>query len=312
MSAEEGAVARAEPGAVLIAGASGLIGQRLCRSLRAQGRPLICLSRAPRPSAAGQRWITWEELPSALPGTAAIVNLAGEPVAGRRWTEKVKRDIRESRTRAAQSITAALAATPAAQRPAVLIQASACGIYGDRGDEILDESAAPGADFLAEVCRAWEEAGRGAEALGLRCVFLRISVVLAPEGGALAKMLPIFRLGLGGPLGGGRAWMPWIHADDLIGMIETALQDSRWRGPVNACAPQPARNADFTRALGRALHRPAVLPVPAFALRLLFGEGGAVLLASQRLRPAAAERLGYRFRHPELAAALQELLTGRP
>lgn len=298
----------ASTGAVVIAGASGLIGRRLCTSLHALGNPLICVSRAPRASGDGVRWITWDELPRELPGAAAIVNLAGESVAGRRWTDKVKRDILDSRLRAAQAITAAVAAMPAGHRPRVLIQASACGIYGNRGDELLDESAALGTDFLAEVCRAWEEAGRGVEALGLRCVMLRIGIVLAPEGGALKKMLPPFQLGLGGPLGNGRAWMPWIHADDLISMILAMLQDERWRGPVNASAPEPARNADFTRALGRALHRPAFLPMPAFALRLLFGDGGAMLLASQRLRPAVAERLDFRFRHPELAGALSHLL----
>lgn len=302
----------AEPAAVVIAGASGLIGQRLARSLRVQGRPLICVSRAPRPAEPGVRWITWEQLPAALADAAAIVNLAGEPVAGRRWTEKVKSQIRDSRVRGGVAITAALAAVPAPQRPAVLVQASACGIYGDRGDEILDETAAPGADFLAEVCRAWEDASAGAETLGVRRVILRIGIVLAPEGGALKKMLPPFRLGLGGRLGSGRAWMPWIHADDLIGMIEAALQDPQWRGPVNACAPHPVRNADFTIALGRALRRPAVLPMPACALRLLFGEGGGVLLASQRLRPAAAERFGFPFRHPDLSAALAKLLNVQP
>lgn len=294
----------ADTGAVVIAGASGLIGRRLCAALRAQGAPLICVSRAPRRSSEALRWITWEELPGALSGAAAIVNLAGEPVAGRRWTEKVKREIRASRVGTAETVAAAVAATPAAQRPRVLVQASACGIYGDRGDEVLDESAAAGTGFLAEVCQAWEQAGRGVEPLGLRCVLLRTGIVLAPEGGALKKMLPIFRWGLGGPLGSGRAWMPWIHADDHVGLILAALRDERWRGPVNAAAPQPARNADFTRALGRALRRPAILPVPAFALRLMFGEGGTVLLASQRLRPAVAEGLGFRFGHPHLEETL--------
>jgi len=301
----------AEPAAVVIAGASGLIGQRLARRLRAQGRPLICVSRAPRPAEPGLRWVVWDELPAALADAAAIVNLAGEPVAGRRWTEKVKSQIRDSRVHTGVALTAALGAIPAHQRPAVLIQASACGIYGDRGEATLDESAEPGTDFLAEVCRAWEEAGSGAEALGLRRVLLRIGIVLAPEGGALKKMLPPFRLGLGGRLGNGRAWMPWIHADDLVGMIESAIQNPPWRGPVNACAPHPVRNADFTRALSRALRRPAFLPVPAFALRLLFGEGGTMLLASQRMHPAAAERLGYAFRHPQLEPALADLLQNR-
>jgi uncharacterized protein (TIGR01777 family) len=299
-------------GAVVIAGASGMIGRRLCTSLRAQGQPMICVSRAPRASGGGMRWITWEELPEALPGAEAIVNLAGEPVAGRRWSAKVKESIRASRVSAAEAITRALTHIPAARRPPVLIQASACGIYGDRGDEILDEQASLGRDFLASVCRDWEEAGRATEALGLRCVLLRIGIVLAPEGGALGKMLPPFRMGVGGRLGDGQAWMPWIHAGDLTHLILAMLQDDRWRGPVNACAPHPVRNADFTRALGRALLRPAILPVPAFALRLIFGEGAGMLLASQRLRPAAAESLGFRFRHPELPAALADLLAAGP
>lgn len=299
-------------GAVIVAGGSGLIGGRLCPGLHALGVPLICVSRAPRASGQGVRWITWEELPQVLPGASAIVNLAGEPVAGRRWTEKVKRDIRASRVRAAEAIAAAIAAAPPDLRPRTLVQASACGIYGDRGEEVLDETSALGSGYLAEVCRDWETAGQRVEQLGVRLTLLRIGIVLAPEGGALKRLLPIFRLGLGGPLGNGRAWMPWIHADDLVGMILAALRDERWRGPINAAAPVPVRNAEFTGELGRALHRPAFLPVPAFGLRLMFGEAGAMLLASQRLRPAVAERNAFRFAHPALAGALADLLRKSP
>lgn len=297
---------------LIVTGASGLIGTRLCVALERAGRPVVRVSRAPR----GPGWASWEELPRLAADGAAVVNLAGAPVAGRRWTAAVRAEILSSRVRAAEAVAAAA--------PRVWLQASAVGWYGDRGDEVLDESAAPGRDFLAEISRAWEApalayAGTNADAAcasGIaapppRAVVLRFGVVLAPEGGALQKMLPIFRAGLGGRLGSGRAWMPWIHADDAISMILATLDDPRWRGPVNVVAPEPVRNVDFTRALAATLRRPAFLPAPAFALRAAFGGGAQVLLASQRAVPAVARARGYRFRWPDLGLALADLLAAR-
>lgn len=296
-------------GPIVLTGASGFIGSRLRAALRARGASLRLISRAARiADQPGEEWFEWEDLTRAVRGAAAIVNLAGEPVAGRRWTASAKAAIRDSRVQAGESVVAALRVTPAAQRPAVLVQASAVGWYGSRGDALLDETSDPGDDFLAEVCRAWEQSSAAADALGLRRVVARIGLVLACDGGALAKMLPPFRLGLGGRLGDGRQWMPWIHADDAVAMLLAMLDDPRWTGPVNVCGPDPLRNADFTRALGRALHRPAALPMPEFALRLLFGEGATPLLASQRAVPALARRLDFRFAHPGLDGALAALL----
>ncbi len=295
-------MAAADRAPIVVAGASGLIGTRLCAALERRGRPLVRISRIPR----GPGWARWEDLPRVVAGAAAVVNLAGEALAGRRWTARLRRDIRDSRVRSAAAVAAA--------QPALWLQASAVGFYGERGDELLTEASAPGDGFLAEVCRAWEEpcAAYAAGAPAARCALMRFGVVLAPEGGALGKMLPIFRRGLGGRLGDGRAWMPWIHAEDAVGMLLAALEGEAWRGAVNVTAPTPARNADFTRALARTLHRPAFLPVPAWALRAAFGAGGTLLLASQRATPAAAQRMGFQFRHPELAPALADLLARPP
>jgi hypothetical protein len=193
-------------------------------------------------------------------------------------------------------------------RPRVLVSASAVGYYGDRADEELDESAVAGTGFLAEVCVAWEREALAAERLGIRVVCLRTGIVLAPGGGALARMLPAFRLGAGGKLGSGRQWMPWVHVDDVVGILLHALREEGIRGPLNAVGPRPVTNAELTRALGRALHRPAVLTVPTFALRVAFGELSEVLTASQRVLPAVAERTGYAFLHAALAGALAAAL----
>jgi uncharacterized protein (TIGR01777 family) len=295
---------------VVVTGASGLIGTRLRAALRARGVPLRLISRTARVTEEpGEEWLAWEDLALAVRGASAVVNLAGEPVAGRRWTAAVKTKIRHSRVRAGVLVAEALAATPAPQRPRTLVQASAVGWYGTRGDALLDETAETGDDFLAEVCRAWEDSSAGVARLGVRRPLARFGIVLAREGGALAKMLTPFRLGLGGRIGDGRQWTPWIHADDAIGMLLAMLDDLRWSGPINVCGPDPQRNAEFARALGRALHRPAALPMPEFALRLLFGEGAVPLLASQRAVPAVARRHDFRFRHPTLDGALAELLA---
>jgi uncharacterized protein (TIGR01777 family) len=193
--------------------------------------------------------------------------------------------------------------------PRVLVCASAVGIYGSRGDEELTESSAPGEGFLSEVCQAWEREADAACALGVRVVKLRIGVVLAPEGGALREMLPPFRMGVGGRIGSGRQWMSWIHAADLVGLVQFALDNDALHGAVNATAPAPERNADFARQLGRALHRPALLPAPAFALKALFGEMAGMLLGGQRVLPRAAEAAGFRFRHPQLPGALEDIFV---
>ncbi len=238
-----------------------------------------------------------------MPETDAIVNLAGESIASGRWTAARKAAIRSSRVEATRALVDAAAA--ASPRPKVLVNASAIGYYGAHGDEPLDETAAPGADFLARVCVEWEAEARRAEALGLRVVLLRLGVVLAPDGGALSAMLLPFRAGLGGAIGGGRQWMSWVHRDDVVGLLREAVGNAEYAGPVNATSPNPVTNRDFTRALGRALHRPTVLPVPGIGLRLLLGEMATMLLTGQRVLPKAAERLGYAWQQPELPAALE-------
>ena len=276
---------------VAISGASGFIGQHLLKSLAEAGHSMRALSRHARAES--------------LREADVIIHLAGEPVA-QRWTAAAKQRIRDSRVVGTHNLVETLATLP--RRPEALICASAIGYYGSRGDEILTESSAPGSGFLPEVCVAWEREAQAAEAFGIRVVRVRIGVVLAAGGGALPRMLLPFRMGVGGRLGSGRQWMSWIHLDDLAALFQLAVE-SRVRGPLNAVAAQPVTNSDFTRELARVVRRPAVFPVPEFALRLLFGEMADVLLASQRVMPAAAEAAGFRFRFPQLASALSGLLT---
>jgi hypothetical protein len=237
-----------------------------------------------------------------MPEIDAIVNLAGEPIVSGRWTAARKAEIRRSRIEATRALVDAAAA--AEPRPRMLLNASAVGYYGDRGDTPVDETARPGTGFLARVCVDWEAEAHRAEALGLRVVLLRLGVVLAPDGGALSSMLLPFRAGLGGPLGGGRQWMSWVHRDDVVGLIRDAVGQEAYAGPVNATSPHAVTNKDFARALARAVHRPAFLPVPGVALRLAVGEMASMLLTGQRVLPAVAERVGYQWRQPELPAAL--------
>jgi uncharacterized protein (TIGR01777 family) len=295
---------------IAITGASGLIGRRLLKTLAKEGHALHVLSRhAGTNLPPGVRLSVWnpgkgEPPEEALREADAIVHLAGENVA-QRWTADAKRRIRESREAGTRSLVGALAKLP--RRPHVLVCASAVGYYGSRGDETLTEASAPGTGFLPDVCVAWEREARAAEALGIRVARMRIGVALDRRGGALKSMLPAFRMGAGGKLGDGRQWMSWIHLDDLAALFRFALANPI-AGPVNAVAPQPAANADFTRELGRALHRPALFPMPKLALRLLLGEMSEVLLASQRVVPQAAEAAGFQFRFPELGGALADLL----
>jgi uncharacterized protein (TIGR01777 family) len=300
---------------VLVAGATGFIGRALVPVLLRESHTVVVWSRSEARTrsrlgadveileASGGP----EALTRALERCDAVVNLAGEPIMSR-WTTARRRILRESRVDFTERLVQALAA--ARRRPGVLVSGSAVGYYGDRADEILDEASAPGNGFLADLCQAWEAAARRAETLGLRVVTLRTGVVLGREGGALAQMLPPFKLGLGGSIGSGRQFLPWIHLHDLVAIVLTAVMDERICGPVNGVAPEPVRSRDFASALGRALHRPAFLPTPALALRLLFGRAAAVLLGSQRVMPEALRRLGFSFSFPTLEAAFADILDG--
>ena len=286
---------------VLVTGGTGLVGRPACDALRAAGHTVTIVSR--EPGRVPARAIGWDGLRAAMPETDAIVNLAGESIASGRWTAARKAAIRRSRVEATRALVDAAAA--ASPRPKVLVNASAVGYYGAHGDEPLDERAAAGTDFLARVCVEWEAEARRAEALGMRVVLLRVGVVLAPDGGALSAMLLPFRAALGGPIGGGRQWMSWVHRDDVVGLLREAVGNAEYAGPVNATSPNPVTNRDFTRALGRVLHRPTVLPVPGIGLRLLMGEMATMLLTGQRVLPKVAERRGYAWQQPELPAALE-------
>ena len=294
---------------VFVAGATGLIGRALCAALLSQGHRVTALSRSPSPALLPEVKAIqgdpaepgpWGE---SLAACDACVNLAGEPLALRRWTPEVKRRIRESRVLAARNVAAAVAAGG----PGVLVQASAVGFYGSRGDEELTEASPGGTDFLATTCREWEEAAAPA-ARRARLVLLRTGLVLAREGGALPRMALPFRLFAGGPMGDGAFWQPWIHLADEVGLLLWAVGEPKASGPINATAPAPVRNRDLAKALGRALGRPSLLPVPLLAVRAAVGEVAEVVTASQRVLPARALELGYRFQFPELGAALADLL----
>jgi uncharacterized protein (TIGR01777 family) len=285
---------------VLLTGGTGFLGTPVAHALRAAGHDVTIVSR--QPGRVPAKSIGWDGVRGAMRETDAIVNLAGESIAGRRWTPARKAAIVASRIDATRALVAAIAEAPA--RPGVLVNASAVGWYGARGDEPLDETAAPGEGFLADVCRRWEAEAFAAQALDVRVVALRLGVVLGPGGGALDKMVIPFRAGLGGPLGNGKQWMSWIHRADVVGLVLAALGSDAYRGPVNATAPTPVRNRDFTKALARAVHRPAFLRVPGIALRLALGEMADMLLAGQRVVPAAATAAGYAFTQPDLDGAL--------
>ena len=300
---------------VLVTGASGLIGSALCDALLARGDRVVGLSRDPakvRNGSPGIEWHRWEptlERPpaQAFEGVDGVVNLVGETIA-QRWTAEAKRKIMETRRTATHNLVGAIAGLE--QRPKVLVSQSAVGYYGDRGDAVVDETVGPGGEsFDSEVVEEWEKAAREVEATGVRLAILRSGQILDPRGGMLGELLPPFKLGVGGPLAGGRQYVSWIHRDDEVGLILWALDDERVVGVVNATAPNPATNRDFSKALGRALGRPAAVPVPGFVLDLKFGsEFGAVLRGGQRVVPKRALELGYEFGHPDLDEALQSLL----
>jgi uncharacterized protein (TIGR01777 family) len=299
---------------ITLTGATGLIGPRLLDALRADGAALTVLSR--NPDRARERFgdgvevFGWDPIGEAAPvealsGRDIVVHLAGEPIA-QRWSAEVKRDLRESRVQGTRNLIDGLQAV--SERPAALISSSAVGYYGPHGEEPLDEDAPPGNDFLAEICAAWEAEAMRASELGMRVAVMRNGVVLDRDGGALAKMLPPFRLGVGGPVAGGAQFISWVHAEDVVGMIRATVEDERWSGPFNVTAPTPVSNRDFSRALGRALHRPALLPVPGFALQALYGEMSVIVTTGARVVPAKALVLGYEFAHGELDEALSSAL----
>jgi len=303
---------------VVIAGGSGFLGSPLSWAWAEEGHDVRVLTRSLAPgqaqheSGTGSPGITrvgWEpdgsagQLAREFDGAGAVINLAGTSIAGARWTAARKKAIRDSRIRATQSLVAAFAES--ASRPAVFVSASGVGYYGDRGTEVLTEDASPGADFLAKVCSEWETEARRAEAHGARVVLLRTGIVLEREGGALPQMMRPFRFFVGGPLAGGRQYMSWIHRHDWTEMVRWIVETPQVAGPVNMTAPHPVTNREFSRALGRALHRPSLAPAPRFALKTILGEMAESLFASQRAVPARALAAGYHFRYPEIEIAFR-------
>jgi len=304
---------------VTVTGATGTLGRQLVETLLARGDEVTVLSRdAAKAERAFDGRVTalpWsapktEQPPgAALAGADGVIHLLGEPVA-QRWNEDTKREIRDSRVLSTANLVAAIAALPEPDRPRALVSQSASGYYGPRGDEPVTEDHAAGDDFLARVCVEWEAEARKAEALGVRVAITRTGVVLSQSGGALEKMLTPFKLGIGGPVAGGSQYMPWIHADDVVGAWVLCLDSNGASGPFNLAAPRPATNKELSRALGRVLRRPAIAPVPAFALELLYGEMAQIVTTGVRAVPERLEQRGYAFREPELEPALRSA-TGK-
>lgn len=295
---------------ILLTGGTGLIGRRLCKHWLAQGHQLTVLSRkpgdVPRLCGAEVRGIAHPDDVGSQ-HVDAVVNLAGAPIADRPWTRKRKVLLWDSRITLTEQLVTWLERRE--QKPDVLISGSAVGWYGDGGERELDENSPPvSEDFASRLCIAWEETAQRAEALGIRVVLVRTGLVLANEGGMLQRLLPPFKLGMGGPIGNGRQWMPWIHIEDQIALIDFLMKQDDARGPYNACAPAPARNRDLARTLASVLHRPAFMPMPGVALRLLLGELSILLLGGQRARPDRLQEAGFTFRFTDLRAALENLL----
>jgi uncharacterized protein (TIGR01777 family) len=299
---------------VIVTGATGLVGRALIRSLLADGHEVTRLVRGGAQGfrAPGTAAVHWnpergEVDAKELEGHDAAVHLAGEPIGEGRWDDEKKRRILESRVKGTRLIAETLAGLNV--KPKVLVSASAVGFYGNRGDEVVREESASGTDFLSEVCREWEKATLAASQAGLRVVHVRIGVVLSAEGGALPRMLTPFKLGVGGRVGSGRQYMSWITLDDLVSVIRRAIEDESLRGPVNAVAPRPVTNEEFTKALGRVLGRPTIFSVPAFAARLVFGEmADALLLSGVRVEPARLNEAGFEFKSSEVEGALRSVL----
>jgi uncharacterized protein len=301
---------------LVIAGGTGFIGSALCSKLIGQGHSLTLLTRStPAPTnSSNKKWITWNPetggaweatVGESLVGADGVINLAGEPIAAKRWTAAQKEKIRSSRINATRVLVNAMG--KARQQPKFLLNASAVGYYGPRGDEMVAEKDRPGNDFLARVCVDWEEEAKKAEQHGLRVLRLRTGIVLGKGGGALAKMIPPFKLFVGGPLGTGGQWMPWIHLEDEVGLMLFLLENQNAQGAFNAAAPNPVTMSEFCKTLGHVLRRPSWAPVPAFALRLLLGEMAEILLTGQRVVPANTQKIGYSFKYPTLLTALESL-----
>lgn len=302
---------------VVIAGGSGFLGRPLAARLADDGHDVVVLTRGRAAGGLRARPVTWTPDGSIGPwvgeidGAGAVVNLAGEPIAARRWSSRQKTRIRDSRVRATRSLAEAIGRVVAP--PPVFLSGSAVGFYGPLGDEIATEETPPGSDFLAGVCVRWETEASRAAGPKTRVVCIRTGLVLERDGGALAQMLPPFRLGVGGPVGSGRQYWPWIHRDDWVDLARWAMLTASVAGPVNASAPSPVTNREFAHALGRAMHRPSFMPAPAFALRILLGEmADALLLSGQRAVPSKAEKLGYSFRYPRVNDALAAIFGRRP
>jgi uncharacterized protein (TIGR01777 family) len=300
---------------ILVTGSSGLVGTALVSAL-AQAGHTVC--RLVRPQSAGSEGakegfaVAWNpatgELGGAGVGADAVVNLAGASIADGRWSKERKELLRSSRIDTTRALVAALAKMNA--RPGVLVSASAIGYYGDRGDETLTEQSKPGTDFLASVAQEWEAEALKAETLGIRVVLARFGIILASAGGALPKIMLPFKFGAGGKLSSGQQWMSWVTLEDVVGILRFAIENAALRGAINIVSPQPLQNAEFTYVLAKAMHRPALFPAPAFALRLALGEmADALLLSSQRVTPQALEKLGYRFLHADLSSALATVLA---
>jgi hypothetical protein len=291
---------------VVITGASGLVGGALINQLRQRGVSVTAVSRNPRAHTAlsGVNWTGWDGLTDAVSGAAGVVHLAGEGIVDQRWNQARKAALRDSRIDTTRQVVRAI--QEAGEKPGVLVSASAIGYYGNQVERESTESAPAGNDFLAQLCVDWEAESQEA---GVRTVTARLGIILANQGGALPRLLFPFRLGLGGPIGFGRAWWSWIHIDDAVGAILHALEASHVEGAINLTAPNPVRNSQFSSALGRALGRPALMPVPPLALKLMLGEGASVLLASQRILPTRTLDLGYRFKFNDIESALQDLVA---
>jgi uncharacterized protein (TIGR01777 family) len=296
---------------ILISGSHGLVGTALIKSLEQDGgHEIFSLVRHYPESSSQIEWSPdrYSIALARIEGFDAVIHLAGESIAEGRWTETKKKRIRESRVKGTRLLGDALANLTA--RPKVMISASAIGYYGDRGDEVLTENSAPGKDFLSDICVEWEKATALAAEKGIRVVNTRFGIILDANGGALAKMLPPFRIGIGGRIGSGKQWMSWIALDDVVGGIKFALTNEALSGPVNFVAPNPVTNSEFTSTLGKALSRPTIFPIPAFGVRLVFGEmADALLLASQRVEPVLLTKAGYRFNYSDLPSALSHLLA---